>query len=71
MVELSCVYCPPDTMFRPDKIYILDGCSVCEVCLRKIQTRYEGSGEGYRPLGSDVNLEEVLEPYSHPNAEKE
>jgi hypothetical protein len=64
---LSCVYCPDDVIFRPgniERVYILDGCSVCESCLRKIQTEYETNGEGYRPLGSNRSLNEILEPYS-------
>lgn len=62
-MSLGCVYCPEDTgHWRPTKFYILDGCSVCQICLRKIQTRYEESGEGYRPLGQDLSLDEILEP---------
>ncbi len=62
---LGCVYCvPTNPHWRPDKIYILDGCSVCEYCLHKIRTSYEETGEGYRPLGQNVELDEILEPYS-------
>jgi len=61
MSSLGCVYCDPtNTNYRPTKCYILDGCSVCEVCLRKIQTNYEETGEGYRPLGHGVDINSML-----------
>jgi hypothetical protein len=46
MSNLGCVYCDPtNTNWQPTKFYILDGCSVCEYCLRKMQTQNEDPEE--------------------------
>jgi hypothetical protein len=62
-MTLGCVYCDPtDTHWRPTKFYILDGRSVCEYHLRKIQTQNEDP-EPENTQGQP-RLEEVLEPYA-------
>jgi hypothetical protein len=48
MSSLGCVHCDPtNTHWQPTKFYILDGNSVCEYCLRKIQTQNEDPDDPY------------------------
>jgi hypothetical protein len=50
MTSIGCVYCPTDTNYRPERIYFLDGCSVCDGCLHKIQTSYEDADENEKTI---------------------
>jgi len=36
-MTLGCIACPPNTYYRPETMYIYNGSSYCDSCLRKKQ----------------------------------